>query len=637
MNGKTDEYQEYISRMSLIHKLSTPSLEGIEDADGYSQVLKESFARIGSLANENRSFLRSHFYPLIQRNLSLDSEETDELIQFGTRLIDANKGETLDLPIMSLISKRLLDDARESKDQNVLIRRIDAHMDTCYALMNMTERITACPSISEIYRNTGLEYGRYFASLLDKDKFAAISDPECRAIVLTDARYSPVFYEHSPADENGSGRDLELLEKLLEIADDPFYHDLVPDYVWDYFRYRILHYYAKSTDYSNMRHFAEYTLERIADRSEEYWTFWHTNPEYFSAFDNEEQIRMVLERNRYLAGRNKREDYIRSLIDVYQHRDDNDYGISGLYDNLLVPAEYISLLDPENVSDEDANVLQQMYRNILSYLYRMPNSGIFSSLLEYCSQILNSFIEIPGGMSFEDMGLQCMAALHPPTYLHSLMVAQISRCIADFAMDACPEHLTGTLGIQSAEEIRERREEVLSFVYHAALCHDFGKLSIIDTVFVYGRNLLDMEFDLIRTHPRTGYDILKKHASTRNFADIALYHHRFYNDSAGYPDDCRAADSPLKPVIDIVHIADCLDAATDPVGRTYRSSKTLETVIQEFRNGSGLCYADWVTDLFESEELQNKLLRYLREGRRDNYRMTYFLLRDMQKRNETAN
>ena len=631
MSEKSEQYQDYISRMSQIRKLSSPSLEGIEDADGYSQVLKESFARIGSLANENRLFLRRHFYPLIQRNLSLDDEEADELIRFGTQLIDANKGEALDLPIMSLISKRLLDDARQSEDQNTLIRRIDAHMDTCYALMNMTERITASPSISEIYRNTGLEYGRYFASLLEKDKFAKITDPECRAIVLTDARYSSVFYEHSPADENGSGKDLELLEKLLKIADDPFYHELVPAYDWDYFRYRILHYYAKSTDYSNMRLFSQETLERIADRSEDYWNVWHSNPEFFSQFDNEEQIRMVLERNRCLAGRNKREDYIRSLIDVYHRRDDNDYGISGLYDNLLVPAEYISLLDPGHISKEEASQLQKMYRNILSYLYRMPNSGIFSSLLEYSSQILSSFIEIPGGMSFEDMGMQCMAALHPPTYLHSLMVAQISRCIADCAIETCPEHLTGVLGTLSPEEVKKRKEELLTFIYHAALCHDFGKLSIIDTVFVYGRNLLDMEFDLIRTHPRTGYDILRKHGSTRDYADIALYHHRFYNDSAGYPDDCLASDSPLKPVIDIVHIADCLDAATDPVGRTYRSSKTLETVIGEFENGKGLCYADWVTDLFAGEELQNKLRRYLSEGRRDNYRMTYFLLRDMQK------
>jgi response regulator RpfG family c-di-GMP phosphodiesterase len=214
------------------------------------------------------------------------------------------------------------------------------------------------------------------------------------------------------------------------------------------------------------------------------------------------------------------------------------------------------------------------------------------------------------------------------------MVAQISRCIADCAIETCPEHLTGVLGTQSPEEVKERKEELLAFIYHAALCHDFGKLSIIDTVFVYGRNLLDMEFDLIRTHPRTGYDVLRKHESTRDYADIALYHHRFYNDSAGYPDDCLASDSPLKPVIDIVHIADCLDAATDPVGRTYRSSKTLETVIREFENGKGLCYADWVTDLLADEELQNRLRRYLSEGRRDNYRMTYFLLRDMQKGSE---
>jgi HD-GYP domain-containing protein (c-di-GMP phosphodiesterase class II) len=261
----------------------------------------------------------------------------------------------------------------------------------------------------------------------------------------------------------------------------------------------------------------------------------------------------------------------------------------------------------------------------------MPNSGSLSSMLEFCQGIIDRFIEFPDGPSFEEMALECLAALHPPTYVHSMMVAKLSVYLCQRLIDRYPEWLVGALGCESTREVVQNRAALEDFTDHAARCHDVGKLSIIDTVFVYGRNLLDMEFDLIRTHPRTGYDVLRKHESTRDYADIALYHHRFYNDSAGYPDDCLASDSPLKPVIDIVHIADCLDAATDPVGRTYRSSKTLETVIREFENGKGLCYADWVTDLFAGEELQNKLRRYLSEGRRDNYRMTYFLLRDMQK------
>ena len=631
MSENSEQFKAYVSRMAKIRRLSSPTLDGIQDADGYSRLLKESFAKIGSLADENRVFLRSVFMPLLQRNFSLDEEETEELVRFGTQLIDANKGETLDLPIMSLISKRLLDEAQNTEDQNILIRRLDAHMDTCYALMIMTERIISAPQISETYRNIGLNYGEYFSSLLDREKFAEIPDPEIRAIVLTDARYSIVFYEHSHADRTGDGRDLELLDRLLEIADDKFYHDLVPDFDWDYFRYRTLHYYAKSTDYNNMRCFSEKVLQRIAARTEEYWQFWHTNPEFFSHFDSEDEMRMVLERNRYLAGFSRREDYIRSLIDVYRHRNDREYSLGAIYENLLIPAEYVSLLDEACMNEEERTVLTAMYRNILGYLYRMPNSGIFSSLLEYCIQILNSFIEVPGGLTFEDMGMQCMAALHPPTFLHSLMVAQISRCLAEFAIEFTPEQLFGVLGIKDRETLLERKEELLSFVYHAALCHDFGKLSILDTVFVYGRNLLDMEFDFIRTHPRTGYEMLVKHPSTRDYAEIALYHHRFFNDEAGYPDDCRLSDSLLKPVIDIVHIADCLDAASDPVGRSYRSSKSLETVIGEFQAGRGLCYADWVTDLFDRKEVRDAVRSYLDEGRKDNYRKTYRLLHDMQK------
>ena len=84
----------------------------------------------------------------------------------------------------------------------------------------------------------------------------------------------------------------------------------------------------------------------------------------------------------------------------------------------------------------------------------------------------------------------------------------------------------------------------------------------------------------------------------------------------------------MKPIIDLALCADCLDAATDSVGRSYRAGKTLEDFIEEIRPESGTHYPPWLVPLLSGEAADD--IRYLlREGRQEAYRNTYDLLRRM--------
>jgi response regulator RpfG family c-di-GMP phosphodiesterase len=85
-----------------------------------------------------------------------------------------------------------------------------------------------------------------------------------------------------------------------------------------------------------------------------------------------------------------------------------------------------------------------------------------------------------------------------------------------------------------------------------------------------------------------GSELLRRLESTRRYADVALGHHRFYDDSRGYPEDFKTSESKDKPIIDLVMCADCMDAATDSVGRSYNRGKTLEEYTKEVKEGSGL-------------------------------------------------
>jgi HD-GYP domain-containing protein (c-di-GMP phosphodiesterase class II) len=233
-------------------------------------------------------------------------------------------------------------------------------------------------------------------------------------------------------------------------------------------------------------------------------------------------------------------------------------------------------------------------------------------------------------MRFEDIVLNFLAAMHPPTYVHSRMVAQFTVCLCDHLMDQRPELLIGCAGCETVEEVLEKRSEILYFAYHAALCHDAGKLFIIDTVFVYGRKLLDMEFELIKTHPKMGAELLRRYPSTRQYAEVALGHHKWYDNSRGYPEEFDTSGSPLKALIDLVMCCDCLDAATDTVGRSYNRGKTTEEFLEEVREGSGTRYAPWLVDLLAREEVRADINFLLRRGREHNYQDTYLLLRNVQ-------
>ena len=81
--------------------------------------------------------------------------------------------------------------------------------------------------------------------------------------------------------------------------------------------------------------------------------------------------------------------------------------------------------------------------------------------------------------------------------------------------------------------------------------------------------------------------------------------------------------------MDIVACADCLDAATDSIGRSYKQGKTLDDFIEELKEGCGTRYAPFLLELFEDESVYNELNSILNSGRDEKYRHTYTILNNV--------
>ncbi len=92
------------------------------------------------------------------------------------------------------------------------------------------------------------------------------------------------------------------------------------------------------------------------------------------------------------------------------------------------------------------------------------------------------------------------------------------------------------------------------------LLHDTGKALIPDHILNKPGRLTEEEFDIVRKHPRDGYDILLKSPDVGPIPlDITLHHHE-RRDGSGYPD--RQGEGTISELAQMSAIVDVYDAIT---------------------------------------------------------------------------
>jgi PAS domain S-box-containing protein/putative nucleotidyltransferase with HDIG domain len=125
----------------------------------------------------------------------------------------------------------------------------------------------------------------------------------------------------------------------------------------------------------------------------------------------------------------------------------------------------------------------------------------------------------------------------------------------------------------------------------AASIHDLGKISIPSEILSKPGRLNEREFDLIKTHPRVGYDILKKIEFPWPIAKIVLEHHERMN-GTGYPQGLK--DGHIMREARILGVADVVEAMVSH--RPYRTAHKVEVALEEISNNRGVLYDPVVVD-----------------------------------------
>ena len=614
--------ESFILRTERIRELSAPQLSDIKNPAEYGTLLKQHFREIGLMAVENRLLLEKTLYPMLDSLESLSKDDRAELIYFVEALVNGQDLSDLDQSLVYKVTGRLLS-AKNEDEPSYLVRLLDIYISTCYEMMHQTKRMKSASELIKTYRKEGLSAAERIWTYLDHERFLSL-DENARELVLINSRYAVYLYETAYDEPGINELFLKKLHSALALSKDPFFLENAPDYDWNYHIIRTYEYIGQSTECGNLRHFSKELLLLIDEDMEEMLKIWRCDPERNDDVVPFCNLMLLYLRNHYFSGKLTTDEYLFELRKLYYEYRSESYDFNSVFPSVLVPLEmlitYESMDRDRLLSDkEKRQEIEDIYRWILRYVFHAQNKEAFSLLLEYFSEIMYHFIEIEGGMSFSDMGLSCMAALHPPTYIHSRMVGELSKALCSFLIDNDPKALTGVLGTEDEKEVVSRRKEMIDYCYKGALYHDFGKIPMIDTIFVYGRKLLDPEFFLLKHHPIVGANLLSRYASTSSFSDIAMGHHLFYDGSKGYPGGFDISASPDKPLIDIVTIADCLDAATDTVGRSYSSGKRTIDILREIKEEKGTRYSPNVAAILDIPEVSAEIDRILTEERSRNY------------------
>lgn len=145
----------------------------------------------------------------------------------------------------------------------------------------------------------------------------------------------------------------------------------------------------------------------------------------------------------------------------------------------------------------------------------------------------------------------------------------------------------------AAEIARELRldGDRLEGIRMAGVVHDIGKVHVPAEILTNPGKLTDAEFEIIKTHPQAGYEILKGIDFPWPVAEIVWQHHEKL-DGSGYPRGLKGEELLLEARI--LTVADVVEAMTSH--RPYRPGFGIFPSLQEISRNKGKLYDEQVVE-----------------------------------------
>jgi PAS domain S-box-containing protein/putative nucleotidyltransferase with HDIG domain len=146
------------------------------------------------------------------------------------------------------------------------------------------------------------------------------------------------------------------------------------------------------------------------------------------------------------------------------------------------------------------------------------------------------------------------------------------------------------LAVKIAKKLKLDNKKI-KILKTASIIHDIGKINIPTSILSKTGKLMDIEYNMLKTHPQVGFDIIKNIKFYYPVARIILQHHERENGS-GYPNGLKGRDILLEAKI--IGVADVVEAMSSH--RPYRPALGIKSAIQEITKNKGILYDPQVVD-----------------------------------------
>jgi ribonuclease P protein subunit RPR2 len=123
--------------------------------------------------------------------------------------------------------------------------------------------------------------------------------------------------------------------------------------------------------------------------------------------------------------------------------------------------------------------------------------------------------------------------------------------------------------------------------------HDIGKVGIPERVLCKPSRLTDAEWQVMRSHPIIGADIVRPIPFLAGAIDIIMSHHERF-DGGGYPMGLKGEQIPVEARI--FAVVDAFDAMTSD--RPYRQALEMDDALERIAQAAGTQFDPYVVDAF---------------------------------------
>lgn len=134
-------------------------------------------------------------------------------------------------------------------------------------------------------------------------------------------------------------------------------------------------------------------------------------------------------------------------------------------------------------------------------------------------------------------------------------------------------------------------ENELETLEYGGLLHDIGKIAITNEIICKPGRLSDAEFEVMKTHPTIGADIVEQIRFLSGATDLVRHHHE-RPDGRGYPNGLAREEISLG--CHILNVCDAFDAMTSD--RPYRRALTVEQAMEELVRFKGTQFEERVVE-----------------------------------------